>query len=93
MAGPKVPETIPRGEILLGYEDFWSTPNDGNRYEVLDGKLVVSPAPSVRHQFVSMRLHIRLQAHADEKKLGHVLAAPDAVILGEHRQVQPDLGT
>lgn len=39
-------------------------PDDGRRYEVVDGHLVVTPPPSARHQAVSNRLHRQLQAAA-----------------------------
>jgi Uma2 family endonuclease len=91
MSSPNVPDTIPGGKILLGYDDFWSVPDDGNRYEILDGEMFVTPLPSLRHQTVSARLHHVLSDYAKRRDLGVVIAAPVGVILGEHRQVQPDL--
>lgn len=41
-----------RGEDWT-FEDLERTPDDGRRYEILDGALVVSPSPRLRHQFVS----------------------------------------
>jgi Uma2 family endonuclease len=89
MASSKAPDTFLPGK--LGYEDFWSLPDDGNRYEIIDGKLYVTPAPAMRHQIVVNRLHYLLSRHLEGKGLGFAFAAPTAVILGPHRQVQPDL--
>jgi hypothetical protein len=49
MATPKSPEVLPG---RLDHDDFWSLPDDGNRYEIIDGKLYVTPAPATRHQLV-----------------------------------------
>ncbi len=40
----------------LDYSDLASAPDDQLRYEILDGELLVTPAPSVVHQRVSRRL-------------------------------------
>ncbi len=88
MATPKSPDILPG---KLDYDDFWSLPDDGNRYEIIDGKLYVTPAPAMRHQLVSMRLSNILHQHVISARIGHVFHAPAAVILGPHRQVQPDL--
>ena len=45
-------------------------PEDGKRYEVLDGRLVVSPAPSWTHQLVVGALYSRLRAYVAEHRLG-----------------------
>jgi Uma2 family endonuclease len=89
MASSKAPETILPGK--LGYDDFWELPDDGNRYEIINGKLYVTPAPAMRHQLVSTRLMRALDRHVVSARIGHVFHAPTAVILGPHRQVQPDL--
>jgi len=49
----RVPDRIPPGPIKLTYEDYVDLPDDGKRYEILDGELEVSPAPAPRHQGVS----------------------------------------
>jgi Uma2 family endonuclease len=69
--------------------DLESMPDDGHRYELVDGALLVTPAPSLRHQLVSSRLHVRLADAATDGLL--VLAAPTDVVLAEDTVVQPDL--
>jgi len=76
---------------VLGYEDFWSAPDDGNRYEIIDGRLYASPTPGICHQIVSTRLQSSITHHIDRRELGFVFPSLTAVILGPHRQVQPDL--
>ena len=41
---------------LITVEDLDSFPDDGNRYELLDGMLLVTPSPNQEHQVVATRL-------------------------------------
>ena len=51
-------------------------PRDSNRYEVLDGELFVSPAPTFDHQRVVDALHAFLRAYVREHRLGEGFFAP-----------------
>lgn len=72
-------------------EDLASIPDDGRRYEVIGGELVVSPAPSTKHQRASVRLTRIFADYLDRSGRGEVFAAPLDVVLGTHDIVQPDL--
>ena len=72
-------------------EDLTNTPDDGRRYEVIGGELVVSPAPSTKHQRVSIRLSRIFVDYLERSGSGEVFAAPIDVFLGKHDIVQPDL--
>jgi Uma2 family endonuclease len=65
-------------------------PDDGNRYEILKGALLVSPAPSWLHQRAVGELHYLLKAHAEGLEL-QVLMAPAAVSWDSQTELQPDL--
>lgn len=65
-------------------------PDDDNRYEVVDGGLFVTPAPSEMHQDALAELLVRVKPYADTLKL-HVFVAPTAVTFSARRDVQPDL--
>src|SRR5207253_6173538 len=52
------------------YADYASLPDDGNRYEVLDGEVLVTPAPGRRHQYVALELLARLKEYVDANGLG-----------------------
>ncbi len=71
--------------------DLASMPEDGRKYEVIGGELIVSPSPSERHQRVSIRLAQRIQAHVERADIGVAYVAPFDVLLGEYDIVQPDL--
>ena len=74
----------------LTYDDYRSAPED-RRHELLDGDLVVAPAPSLRHQRVLRALARLLDRFAEETGLGEVLFAPCDVVLSDTDVVQPDL--
>lgn len=70
-------------------DDLDSLPDDGNRYELVDGELLVTPSPTVRHQNVAGELFhlLRLALPAGMR----ALMAPMDVRFGAKRQVQPDV--
>jgi Uma2 family endonuclease len=75
----------------LTYSDYVRIPDDGKRYEVLEGGLLVTPAPSPLHQRVSFRLQRQLADYFEPRATGEVFNAPIDVILSEHDILQPDL--
>ena len=83
--------TLPFGRPLTraDLEGLGETPDDGHRYELIDGVLIVSPSPQFRHQVMVGNLHLLLR-QACPKGL-QVLLAPFAVVLAEDTEVQPDL--
>ena len=66
-------------------------PDDGKRYEVLDGVLVVSPAPSWQHQRAVRILLGILQSHCERHGLGEALASPADIEFSPRDLVQPDV--
>lgn len=66
-------------------------PDDGNRYEILDGELYVTPSPAWRHQEVVWRLCLLIGPYADEERLGLALIAPADVIFDRRNVFEPDL--
>jgi len=76
---------------LWTVEEVHALPEDGNRYEVVDGELLVTPAPSWRHGTASKLLLVRLHAYATEQGVGDVYHAPADVPYGPRTAVQPDL--
>lgn len=64
-------------------------PDDTNRYEVLDGELLVTPLYSPRHQFIARDLAVALQRYCDQHGIG-TLVAPGTVVFGAN-ELQPDV--
>lgn len=79
---------IPHGRPFT-VDDLEAMPDDGNRYELIDGTLIVSPAPSFRHQKMALKLAARLDSLCPDDM--HVLAAPFAVQESSSTEVQPDV--
>jgi Uma2 family endonuclease len=66
-------------------------PEDENRFEVVRGELLVTPAPRAWHQEVIRRLTTRLSAYLDVDRAGHLVISPADVSWGPDTLVQPDL--
>ncbi len=65
-------------------------PTDGNRYEIIDGKLYMTTAPSTFHQWIVGRWIRLIGIAAEDRGLGIWLTAPIGVLLSQHDAVQPD---
>ena len=65
-------------------------PDDGNRYEVIDGVLLVSPSPAMLHQRTVGEVYVLLKPYAAALGL-EVLMAPTTVTWSPRTEVQPDL--
>ena len=67
-------------------------PDDGNRYEVIDGELFVTPAPSVFHQRAVLELAYLVGPYVKTHGIGETLISPaDVIVYGPRKFVQPDL--
>mgnify|MGYP006291007093 CR=1 FL=1 len=86
---------VARPQIRFTYEDYKSLPESmDKRYELLDGELVMVPAPTTRHQMVSRNLEYILHGHVRAHRLGTVLYAPVDLVFGSGNQrevLQPDI--
>jgi Uma2 family endonuclease len=78
-------------KAMLTYHDYVALPDDGRRYEILDGELNVTAAPNRAHQWVILRLAVALHAYVTSQRLGEIYTAPFDVILAETTIVQPDI--
>ena len=78
---------LPRGALTR--DDLESMPDDGHRYELVDGTLLVSPAPGLAHQLAALRMWQLI----DEARASDQLAitAPFDVVLSHTTVFQPDV--
>jgi Uma2 family endonuclease len=75
----------------LTYEDYASIPADGKIYQILDGEVFVTPAPSPFHQRASKRLERQLERYFEDAGRAEVFNSPIDLILSPHDIAQPDL--
>jgi Uma2 family endonuclease len=80
--------TVP---AMFTYEDLQKMPDDGRRYELIGGVIVVSPSPNQAHQELAWRLSVEIQAVVRANNLGRAYFAPFDVRISPHDVVQPDL--
>jgi Uma2 family endonuclease len=72
------------------YSEYARFPDDGNRYEVIDGEVLVTPAPTPNHQHVVGTLLLTLRPYVERFRLGVVLADVDVLFATGHF-LRPDL--
>jgi Uma2 family endonuclease len=77
-------------EPLMTVDDLEAMPEDGNRYEVIEGELFVSCAPGLTHQIISGNIQFMLRTYLDQNPIGTVIATP-GLILERYSGVIPDL--
>jgi Uma2 family endonuclease len=82
---------MPAQDTYWTLEMVRALPEDGNRYEVLDGALLVSPAPSFRHQRAVRLLVEILAPYTRANEIGETLTSPADIELSPTRLVQPDV--
>jgi Uma2 family endonuclease len=66
-------------------------PEDGNRYELVHGELLVTPAPRLWHQALVRRLVVALDAYLKQHRGGEVFASPADISWSPDTLVQPDV--
>ncbi len=90
----KVKETSPAyltRKKIYTYQDYLDLPDDGKRYEIIDGELIMSPAPYTIHQQVSANIIEELIPFVKKNKNGKVLYSPIDVVRSKTNVFQPDI--
>ncbi len=77
-------------EPLMTIDDLEAMPEDGNRYEIIEGELFVSRSPGLPHQIVSGNLHYQLMLYLDRNPIGRIVATP-GLVFDRFSGVVPDL--
>ena len=78
-------------DIRLTYEDYCLLPDNGKRYEIIDGELFVTPSPLRRHQQVLANVLYYLTDFVKNHDLGFVYPAPFDVVFSQFDVVEPDI--
>ncbi len=72
-------------------DDVWALPDDGNRYECIDGVLLVTPAPANVHQRFIEQLFLLLAPQVGARAIGEMRCLAADIRLHPGNLVQPDL--
>lgn len=76
---------------LLKVADYMKLPDDGPRYELIEGELLMAPAPNRYHQEILGNLYFLLTSYLKQNRIGKLDVAPFDVIFDEHNVLQPDI--
>jgi len=82
---------LARPRVRFRADDIWDAPDDGNRYEIMDGELYVTPAADWSHQLALGNLFAPIWSYVHQHNLGYVVQAPMGVALDPESGVEPDL--
>jgi Uma2 family endonuclease len=77
--------------IYFTAEQVRALPDDGNRYEVVRGELLVTPAPRLWHQEITGRLFMALRRYLETERVGHALQSPADISWSPDTLVQSDV--
>jgi Uma2 family endonuclease len=72
------------------YDDYLKMPED-ERYELIEGELLMSPSPATKHQKILRELVLTVVSHVKKKALGEVFFAPYDIFFDDENVLQPDL--
>ncbi|MEB3340735.1 Uma2 family endonuclease [Okeania sp.] len=85
-------------KLTQNYQDsiYWTTadlellPNNGNRYEIIDGELLITRSPHIYHQRTCGKIYGYLEKWSDSTNLGEPFFAP-GIVFSDGNNVEPDL--
>src|SRR5689334_3185039 len=75
----------------LAKDDYRQLPDNGPRFQLIEGELYMSPVPNRYHQVISRNIAFLLLKHLEKNPLGELYHAPFDVYLSEHDVFQPDI--
>lgn len=83
--------------VVRSFDDAWTyarwltLPDDGNRYEIIDGVLYMTTAPRFFHQWIISRIVRMLQIQIEDTALGLIAFSPIGLLMPGCDPVQPDI--
>ena len=82
---------MPASSMRWTREMLRALPDDGKRYEIVRGELLVTPSPSWTHQRAVLAMLTAINTHLGRQRVAEVMMSPADVELEEDSIVQPDL--
>lgn len=98
MEAPRIRHQIPRMRAMTAtrterhwtYADYAQLPDDGNRYEVIDGEVCVTPSPGTRHQRAAIQVFFQLRSYVEAHGLGEMMWDID-LLFQDGQYFRPDM--
>jgi len=78
-------------DVLVTVDDYRLFPETGQRYQVVEGQLIMAPAPNRYHQEISLNIEFIICKFLEKHPIGKVYHAPFDVYLDKHNVFQPDV--
>jgi Uma2 family endonuclease len=82
---------IPNRLEVFTYEDYKNLPDNGKRYEIINGELYMVPAPTLGHQDTIGEFYFTIKSFLQTNPLGKIYLAPTDIVFSEIDVLQPDL--
>ena len=83
--------SVLKEKIKFTYKDYLCLPDNGKRYQIIEGEIYMTPAPIPYHQDILWKLLFLLRTFVERQGLGRVYFAPCDVVLSDENIVQPDI--
>lgn len=81
----------PQTATRMSSDEFLALPDDGKHYELIEGELVLNPAPVPRHQWILAKLHFALHGYLETHQSGRAFFSPIDVVLSSENVLEPDI--
>ena len=79
----QVSPNLPTQKIKFSYQDYLLLPDDGKRYEIIEGEMYMTPSPSLRHQDILRELFKTIEHYISENRLGILYLALCDVVFSD----------
>lgn len=78
-------------QVKFTYDDYRQLPDDGKRYEIIDGELYMSTSPTSHHQFIADNFLVVIAVYLKTNPVGKVVSAPLEVYFSKTNLAHPDV--
>ena len=78
-------------QTRLTIREYFELPESDDRYELIDGELVMAPTPIPEHQIFLFYLAKAVEEFITKHRLGRIIISPQDVILSDDVVLQPDM--
>jgi Uma2 family endonuclease len=81
----------PQTSTRMTYQDYVDLPDDGKHYELIEGELILNPAPVPRHQMIGGNIYHAIRTYLDQHPGAKVFYSPIDIMLSDDNVLEPDV--